>query len=253
MGSTRAILSEINAAGGSTNPVVIGPLLFTQNSERELKLPDVQVDESHPFISTITMISPSPDWFSGFTYFDARDASANAWYQEFEVETLPWDAGTADDNFASEDATIFEYSIDRLPSNGAFASDDGSTVLPLARWTCTLQTPPAPSVARFVSTSVSTSASSYTKPSDEPPVAPSVSPSVSPSGVPTVCVRESEQCSTHADCCGDGVCFQTCVFRKVPDDDVTSKDPFKFVPVPTSTSRLSRLRGSGRRHLLKGS
>jgi hypothetical protein len=204
------------------------------------------------------MIAPSPDWFSGFHYFDARDVSANAWYQEFEVETLPWDAGTADDNFASVDATIFEYSIDRLPSNGAFASDDGSTVLPVARWTCTLQAPPAPSVARFVSTSVSTSFSSpaspyNTKPSDEPSVAPSVSPSASTklSGVPTVCVGESEQCSTHADCCGDGVCFQTCLFRRVPGDAAVSKDQFIIGPVVTSTSRLRG--GSSRRNLLKGS
>jgi hypothetical protein len=233
MGSINAILSEINGAGGSTNPVVIGPLLFTQDSEREIQLPGVQVDESHPFISTITMIAPSPDWFSGFTYFDARDVSANAWYQEFEVETFPWDAGTADDNFASEDASIFAFSIDRLPSNGAFASDDGSTVLPVVRWTCALQAPPAPSAA----------------PSVSPSASPSAEPSAKLSDVPTVCMREGEQCSSHTDCCTGGVCFQTCIFKKVPEVDATSKDQFRIAqPI-----LLSRLRGSGRRHLLYGS
>jgi hypothetical protein len=251
MGSTRAILYEINEAGGATNPVATGPLLFTQNSERELQLPDVRVDESHPFISTISMLSPSPDWFSGFNNFDARDVSANAWYQEFEVETLPLDAGTTDDNFAPEDAYIWAFSLDhRLPSNGAFASDNGSAVLPVARWTCTLNTPPASSVA------------------------PSLSRSAAPSAdVPTVCMQEDERCSSHADCCGaDSVCFQTCVVRKVrPVDagvDDTSRDQFRIVQ-PTRTSRLrrpskdqfrisqsirtSRLRGSGRRHLLSSS
>jgi hypothetical protein len=250
MGSTRAILYEINEAGGATNPVVIGPLLFTQNSERELQLPDIQVDESHPFISTISMIAPSPDWFSGFNNFDARDVSANAWYQVFEIETLPWDAGTMDDNFAPEDASILAFSIDRLPSNGAFASSDGSTVLPVARWTCTLHTPPAPSVA------------------------PSVSPSASPStDVPTVCMQEGEQCSSHADCCGgSSVCFQTCVHRKVLAVDAGVDDTSRYqfrIAQPTRTSRLrrpskdqfripqpirtSKLRGSGRRHLLSAS
>jgi hypothetical protein len=250
MGSTRAILNEINEAGGATNPVVIGPLLFTQNSERELQLPDVQVDESHPFISSISMIAPSPDWFSGLNNVDARDVSANAWYQEFEVETLPLDAGTADDNFAPEDASISAFSIDRLPSNGAFASSLGNTVLPVARWTCTLHTPPVPSLAR------------------------SVSPFTSPSAdVPTVCMQEGEQCSSHADCCGAAaVCFQSCVVRKVLAVDVvavdTSRDQFRIAQ-PTRTSRLrrpskdqyripqpirtSKLRGSSRRHLLSAS
>jgi hypothetical protein len=253
MGSTRAILSEINAAGGATNPVAIGPLLFTQNSERELQLPDVQVDISHPFISTITMIAPSPDWFSGFNNFDARDVSANAWYQEFEVETLPYDAGTTDDNFTPEDASISAFSIDRLPSNGAFTSGDGSTVLPVARWTCTLHRPPTPSVA--------------------PSVSPSTSPSSMSSEAPTVCMQEGEECSSHADCCGAAaVCFETCVIRKLLDVDAgvdeTSRNQFRIAE-PNLTSRLrrpskdqfrfpqpiltSRLRGSGRRHLSSSS
>jgi hypothetical protein len=175
-GATNAILIEINAAGSATNPAVIGSLFFTQDSERELQLLDFEVDESHPFVSTITMIAPSPDWFSGFSDFDARDVPANAWYQEFEVETFPWDAGTADDLFFPEETNlpIFMYSFDRLPSNGAFASVDGSTVLPVARWTCSLQAPPA--VSAFPSVS----------PSLEPSRIPSIDPSVFPSMLPTV-------------------------------------------------------------------
>jgi hypothetical protein len=196
----------------------MGPVLFTQNSERELQLPDVQVDEAHPFVSTIARIAPSSDWFSGFSYFDARDVSANAWYQEFSVETFPWDAGTVNDNFASEVASISAHSTDRL---GSFVSDDGSTVLPVVRWTCTLQAPPALSVA--------------------PSASPSTEPSVKAYAERIVCLQEGEQCSSHADCCSGGVCFQTCIFKKVPGFDVTSREQFR-IPGPDPTSML---RGSG--------
>jgi hypothetical protein len=183
-GSTDAILSEINTAGSATNPAVIGSLFFTQDSERELQLLDFEVDESHPLVSTITMIAPSPDWFSGFSDFDARDVLASAWYQEFEVETFPFDAGTADDDFDPEEAAlpIFMYSIDRLPSNGAFTSSLGNTVLPVARWTCTLQTTSAPSVAPSVSPSLEPSMI----PSIDPSVFSSIDPSVFPSMLPSV-------------------------------------------------------------------
>jgi hypothetical protein len=116
-GSTGTIRGEINAAGSATNPAVFGPLFFVQDSEGEVPIPDFEVDDDHPYVSGITMIAPSPDWFSGFSDFDARDVSANTWYQEFELETYPWDAGTANDNFSSEETNmnIFVYSIDRLP------------------------------------------------------------------------------------------------------------------------------------------
>jgi hypothetical protein len=174
VGSTSTIRSEINAAGSATNPAVTGPLFFVQDSEQEVQLPDVQIDEIHPYVSAITMIAPSSDWFSGFSDFQASDVSANAWYQEFELETFAWDAGTADDNFASEetDMPIFKYSIDQLPSSGAFVSVDGSTVLPVARWTCTLHALPPASAVPTVS------------PSREPSMIPSLDPSAFPSMLP---------------------------------------------------------------------
>jgi hypothetical protein len=176
----HTIRSEINAAGSATNPFLISSLLFTHDSERELQLLDFEVDEARPYVSAITMIAHSSDWFSAFTSdFDARDVSANAWYQELEVETLPWDAGTADDNFASEEknALIFMYYADQVPSSGAFASIDGSAVLPVARWTCALQILPTASVIPSVSP--------YVEPSMIPSIHPSVFPSMLPSGLPS--------------------------------------------------------------------
>jgi hypothetical protein len=77
-----------------------------------------------------------------------------------------------------------------------------------------------------------------------PSVAPSVSPSASPStDVPTVCMQGGEQCSSRTDCCGDGICFQTCVVRKVLAVDAgvdnTSRYEFKIAQ-PTQSSRLKR-------------
>jgi hypothetical protein len=119
-------------------------------------------------------------------------------------------------------------------------------VLPVARWTCTLQAPPpAPSAEPSAAPSVSPSA----EPSVTSSVSPSTEPSAEPAGIQNVCMGEGEQCSVHADCCGDGVCFDTCIFRRIPAvAPVVSKDQFIIAPPG------GRIRGgSGRRHLLKGS
>ena len=42
------------------------------------------------------MIAPSPDWFSGLSNFDVRDANNDrqTYFGSFSIETFPWDAGT---------------------------------------------------------------------------------------------------------------------------------------------------------------
>jgi hypothetical protein len=193
------------------------------------------------------MIAPSPDWFSGFSGFDAR-VSASAWYQEFEIETFPWDAGTANDNFRDENEhmPVFLYSINRLPSSGAFSSIDGSTVLPVVRWTCTLLAPPAAAATTAPSVSPSSVPSNEpsTVPSASPSSVPSAEPSSAPAPAPVSCTGEGEACSSHGDCCNGSVCFVTCTApRRVPSGLATSKGLF-IIGIDAG----SRLRGSGRRH-----
>ena len=93
---------------------------------------------------------PSPDWFTGFSDISAVDSSTDTWYDEFVIESLPWDAGTDDGTtYTSADAPtipagpIYEITEERLPISAAFFSPDGSSVDPVARWTCTVtEVPP---------------------------------------------------------------------------------------------------------------
>jgi len=114
--------------------------MFTAEDDVQT-LANLRVDPDHPYISTATMIAPSPDYFSGFYSFDARDPdTGTTWRQQFVLETYPWDAGTRNDAFQNENPhiPIFQYTIDTIPANGKFESPDGSPVFSVASWSCEL-------------------------------------------------------------------------------------------------------------------
>lgn len=49
-------------------------------------------DKDHPLVSSISMIAPSPDWFSG--QYNLRLHDGANWYERIEMYVYPWDAGT---------------------------------------------------------------------------------------------------------------------------------------------------------------
>lgn len=53
---------------------------------------EVEVDEAHPMVSLVTMIAPSPDWFTGIAHVQLR--VNGAWIAETTLPLLAWDAGT---------------------------------------------------------------------------------------------------------------------------------------------------------------
>lgn len=202
--------------------------VLDQQSGRALKLsqqqsqslPALSVDADHPFISTTTKMLPSPDWFSGFTDFSILDTSSNTWFASFEIETFPWDAGTDSGLFYRSDSdptdpqlpiTRIEVGSDTaesrgLPEEGVFASPDGTEVLPVATWVCSVAavaTPTiapgavdpsvAPTMADGVSTAVPSDsevptaapAGSTLDPTVPPTVGATSPQTVAPSGTPT--------------------------------------------------------------------
>jgi hypothetical protein len=92
------------------------------------------------------MIADSPDWFSGFSSFDPRDAVSNTWYDSFTIETFPWDAGTetGDAYSLNNDAEnphqpVFQLTQDTVPlTTRVLLNPLGTEVLPVARWDCEL-------------------------------------------------------------------------------------------------------------------
>ena len=115
-------------------------------------LPNIQVTNFHPLLSSMSMIACSPDWFSGFNNLDMRNIETDTWYEIIQIQTYPFDAGTEDgDEFkctnsaTSPQNPITQLTVDTIPTlmtTGVFLNSDGKTVLPVAEWTCTLQNVP---------------------------------------------------------------------------------------------------------------
>ena len=128
---TRSVIEQ-GVAGGGT-----GSGTFT-----------IDVTRSHPFVTLLSMIAPSPDWFVGISGVSLLDG-ANEWRQSHVVDLFPYDAGT-------EDGTEFSLSnpdtnpqgvVTRIAGTGKFSS------VRMARLTFTrMTTPPAaPTVSLSVS------------------------------------------------------------------------------------------------------
>ena len=55
---------------------------------------DFSVSADHPFVSLVSMIAPSPDWFVGVADLSLHDGEG--WVDSVTVDLYAWDAGTDD-------------------------------------------------------------------------------------------------------------------------------------------------------------
>jgi hypothetical protein len=141
-GATETLLTELENAGDSVLDSVTGSTIFL-NSETQVIMDPLEMDASHSFLSTIAMIAPSPDWFSGMSDFNL--ILGDIWYQNFTLTTFPWDAGTDDgDTYAAANQAsnpqvgIFQLTTDSIPDTNVFLNPTGDAVEPVATWTCTV-------------------------------------------------------------------------------------------------------------------
>ncbi len=105
---------------------------------------NVDLTRTHPLVTLLSMIGPSPDWFVGVSGVSLLDAS-DEWRPSLVVDLSPYDAGTEDgEEFSlSNPATNPQGVITNISGTGKF-----STVR-MARLTFTRLTtpPPRPSVS----------------------------------------------------------------------------------------------------------
>mmetsp|Transcript_2860 Transcript_2860/g.4175 ORF Transcript_2860/g.4175 Transcript_2860/m.4175 type:complete len:257 (+) Transcript_2860:139-909(+) len=110
-GVTKDLVGEINSEikGETVLDQVMGAWIrkATEGATSSPK-EDLCVDKSHPFVSGIGMIAPSPDWFSGVYKLRLFDRETRFWYQKIEVNVYAWDAGTEGGN---------DYSFNNDPKN----------------------------------------------------------------------------------------------------------------------------------------
>mmetsp|Transcript_27975 Transcript_27975/g.37183 ORF Transcript_27975/g.37183 Transcript_27975/m.37183 type:complete len:263 (-) Transcript_27975:845-1633(-) len=110
-GVTKDLVSEINSEIKEETVLdqVMGAWIrkATEGATSSPK-EDLCVDKSHPFVSGIGMLAPSPDWFSGVYKLRLFDRETRFWYQKIEVNVYAWDAGTEGGN---------DYSFKNDPKN----------------------------------------------------------------------------------------------------------------------------------------
>lgn len=119
---TRSIIQR-GVAGGGT-----GSATFT-----------IDVTRTHPLVTLLSMIGPSPDWFVGVSGVSLLDG-ADEWRRSLVVNLFPYDAGTEDgDDFSlANPDTNPQGVITRIAGTGPFSN------VRMARLTFTRLTTPAP-------------------------------------------------------------------------------------------------------------
>jgi len=145
-GSTSKLISEIKDAQGEdfAGEYVTGGVTFNSNTQSQT-FDDIVLTPWFNMMSSVTMIAPSPDWYTGFYDLKPIDKSSDVWYQSFEVYSYAWDAGTEtgqelSGNNPPEDPhkDIIELTKKTLAENGPLLNPDGGKVLPMATWSCTI-------------------------------------------------------------------------------------------------------------------
>ena len=105
---------------------------------------NIDVTRTHPLVTLLSMIGPSPDWFVGVSGESLLDGSGQ-WRQSHVVDLFPYDAGTEDGTefSLSNDDTNPQGVITRIAGTGKFSN------VRMARLTFTRKTtpPPTPTVS----------------------------------------------------------------------------------------------------------
>ena len=148
-GSTGIFKSEINSA---TTGTVRSIVQENGTGATGTNTFEITFSRTHPLLTLLSMIGPSPDWFVGVSGLSMLDGS-DAWRSSRTVDLFPYDAGTEDgENFSlTNPDTNPKETITSLRNQGKF------TDTRMARLTFTLKTPPQNNAPEFSSTSTTRS------------------------------------------------------------------------------------------------
>ena len=139
LGSGEAFMEEVAACGAACGPgegFMCEPMSGVCSAKGE-----VRMVAAYPYLSTATMVAPSPDWFTGFSSLPL--CVDGQWVEVHEQDLQPYDAGTdSGASFLSEDEPtspkepIFRFSEvmpqeDNIFYNPARCAATASFLLPL--------------------------------------------------------------------------------------------------------------------------
>ena len=130
LGSTGRFRSEVQASPHTLSVIRQG----VSRGGRGSASFTISVTRTHPLVTLLSMIGPSPDWFVGVSGVSLLDG-ADQWHDELVVDLYPYDAGT-------EDGTEFTLSNPATDPQGVITSLRGTgkfSNVRMARLTFTLQ------------------------------------------------------------------------------------------------------------------
>ena len=118
LGSTGTFETEITNAGADVKSKV----KRSGTSATGTRTFPVEFSRTHPLLTLLSMIGPSPDWFVGVSGLSLLDGS-DAWRSSHMVDLFAYDAGTEDgEEFSlSNDNTNPQVTITSLKGQGKFS------------------------------------------------------------------------------------------------------------------------------------
>lgn len=120
-GGTSTLRSEFVAAGAAVHEIITGFGLAT--SPGQVTIPAFTVSDTHPFVTLVTMIAPSPDWFVGVHDLALRDEQGG-WHDKVVITLYPYDAGTDDgaEYTAADVEPATHHPITRISGESPFST-----------------------------------------------------------------------------------------------------------------------------------
>jgi len=146
-GGTTQLIRDLEDRAGDDHDYEVGYSKYGSVVDAIMQFANpLTVTSANRYVSVIAKMAPSPDWFSGFHDFNAVNEEKGTWYSEFIIETYPYDAGTEDgDDYDVVNApTIPPQPVTQITSEnnalGIFTKTNGEDVVPVAKYTCQLNT-----------------------------------------------------------------------------------------------------------------
>lgn len=92
-GGTSTLRSEVEAQIAQNNALAILSGGSVPTSPGSATIESFEVNQTFPFVTLVTMIAPSPDWFVGVSNLSLLDEEGN-WVASQVVTLYPYDSGT---------------------------------------------------------------------------------------------------------------------------------------------------------------
>jgi len=104
-GYPTILYNEFSNAGFETLQMIVGERMFNTTETQEL--PPINVTYSHPMLSSMVKVTPSPDWFVGFSDLRTISYDTETYYNRIVIQSYVWDSGTDDgQNYLSFDRDL---------------------------------------------------------------------------------------------------------------------------------------------------